>query len=110
MDLQTKEIGNKIVLILSGEVAGLDSIQLSKTFYSYQKSNYDEIIVDLSSVEYLNSNCIGALMYAQVLLKKCNKKIILSAPHNYVKRLFRDCSFDHVFEIVESYESLDTFG
>lgn len=105
MDIKTKTNGKKKVLILSDEISGLDSIKLSKTLESYKTSKYNEIIIDLNNVEYADSSCLGSLIYSQILLNKYNKKIILAAPQKYVSRIFRGCSFNEIFEIVESYES-----
>ena len=104
MELKTKANGKKKILILSEELSGLDSIKLSKAIESYKTSKYDEIIIDLSHLEYADSSCLGVLIYSQILLSKYNKKIILAAPKEYVSRIFRDFSFHEIFEIVESYE------
>lgn len=105
MDIKTKTNGKRKILILSSEITGLDSIKLSRTIESYKTGKYDEIIIDLSNVEYADSSCLGVLIYSQILLSKYNKKIILAAPQKYVSRIFRDFSFNEIFEIVESYES-----
>jgi anti-anti-sigma factor len=105
MELKTKTNGKKKILILSDEVSGLDAIKLSKALESYKTGKCDEIIIDLSNVEYADSSCLGVLIYSQILLSKHNKKIILAAPQKYVSRIFRDFSFNEIFEIVESYES-----
>ena len=105
MDIKTKTNGKKKVLVLSDEISSLDSIKLSKTLESYKTSKYNEIIIDLSNVEYADSSCLGVLIYSQILLNKYNKKIILAAPQEYVSRIFRDFSFSEIFEVVESYES-----
>ena len=104
MRIKTKTLGNKAVIILSGEVVGFDSIKLSKVFRSYQARLYEEIIIDLRKVTFMDSNCLGALIYTQFLLEKYKKRIVLAAKTEYVKELFRDCAFDKVFEIVETYE------
>ena len=94
----------KKVVILYGELTGLDAIELFKILEKFNKEKREEIILDLSNVEYMDSNCLGALIYSQIVLNKNNKKLIISAPRELVATLFRDCSFDNVFEIIESYE------
>lgn len=103
MHIKRKTVGNKKVVIFSGEIIGLDAIRLFTILEEFNKEKYKEIIVDLRNVEYMDSNCLGALIYSQIVLNKNDKKLILSAPSDLVAKLFRDCSFDHVFEIVESY-------
>ena len=104
MQIEIKESQNKNLVILSGELVGVDSVRLSKAFEQFKTSDFDEIIVDLSDVKYMDSNCFGSLIYAQIVLNKSNKKIVLSAPKDVIKRIFRDCTFDQIFEIAESNE------
>lgn len=104
MQIETRVSDNKNLVILSGELAGVDSVGLSKALEQFKTSEFDEIIIDLSRVKYMDSNCFGSLIYAQIVLNKSNKKIVLSAPRAVIKRIFRDCTFDQIFEINDSYE------
>ena len=104
MQIQTTVSGNKNLVILSGELVGVDSVRLSKALEQFKTSDFDEILVDLSEVKYMDSNCFGSLIYAQIVLNKSNKKIVLSAPKDVIKRIFRDCTFDQIFEIADSNE------
>ena len=104
MKIESKTIGNKKVFIPSGEIRGANSVKLSKALEGYKKSRYDEIIVDFHNVEYIDSSCLGSLIYSKILLKKYNKKLALCVPHNHLERIFHDFSFTGSFEIIESYE------
>ena len=104
MNKKIKTDKRKKVLILSGELTGLDAIELFKIMEKFNKENREEIIVDLKNVTYMDSNCMGALIYSQIVLNKNKKKLTLSAPREFVANLFRDCTLDHVFTIIESYE------
>lgn len=103
MKKKLKTIGKKKVLILSGEITGFDAIRLFQILEDFKKDKHKEFIVDLRNVEHMGSNCLGALAYSQIVLNKYNKKLVLSASYGYIKNLFRDCLFDQIFEIVESY-------
>ena len=103
MEKKLKTIGKKKVLILSGEITGFDAIRLFQILEDFKNDKHKEFIVDLRNVEHMDSNCLGALAYSQILLNKHNKKLVLSASYGYIKNLFRDCLFDQIFEIVESY-------
>lgn len=104
MQIKTTIRDNKDVIILSGDLVGVDSVQLSETLSQYKTSKCNEIIIDLRNVKYMDSNCFGSLIYSQILLKKNNKKVVLSAPKDTLKRVFRDCTFDQIFEIIEAFE------
>lgn len=104
MQIETIKSGNKNRVILSGELVGVDSVKLSKTLEGFKESDCNEIVIDLSKVKYMDSNCFGSLIYAQILLNKNNKKIVLSAPKEIIKKIFRDCTFEQIFKIADSYE------
>ena len=104
MQIKTIIRENKDVVILSGELVGVDSLQLSKTLAQYKTSECNEIIIDLRDVKYMDSNCFGSLIYSKILLERNNKKVVLSAPKDDLNRIFRDCTFDQIFETIEAYE------
>jgi len=106
MAVETTTCGNKAVICLSGKIAGTESIQLSRTLQSYRLTDYREVVVDFSNVEFIDSNGLGGLIYSQLLLKKYNKKIVLSAPNDLIRELFKDCNFDQTFEILEPCEAV----
>ncbi len=106
MSLETTACGSKAVICLSGKISGAESIQLSKTLRNYRLTDYNEVVVDFSNVEFIDSNGLGGLIYSQLLLRKYNKKIVLSAPNDLIRELFKDCNFDQTFEILEPCEAV----
>jgi len=104
MKIESKIIGNKIVILPSGEIKGINSIKLSEVLERYRKSRYNQIIVDFRNVAFFDSSCLGSLIYSQVVLNKHNKKLALCVPHNHLERILQDFSFSEAFEIIESYE------
>ena len=79
-------------------------MELSKTLANLNNSEFRNIIIDLSKVEYIDSPGLGGILYAHILLEKNNKEIVLAAPQNYIDKLFRDCTLDRKIKIVHSYE------
>lgn len=102
MKIETRVNGKSNLVILSGDLVGVDSVRLSKALEQFKTSDLNEIVVDLSNVQYIDSNCFGSLLYAQIVLNKSDKKIFLSGPRNTLKKIFRDCTFDQVFTIEET--------
>ncbi len=103
MEKKIKTEGDRKIIILSGEMTGSDFMVLSKVLERYKDDNCKEIIVDLNKVDYINSNSLGVLIYHQILYEKLGKKLFLSGSHDFISKLFRDCSVDQIFEIVEDY-------
>ena len=90
MSVETTACGSKAVIYLSGKISGAESIQLSKTLQNYRLTDYREIVVDFSNVEFIDSNSLGGLIYSQLLLKKYNKRIVLSATNDLIRELFQN--------------------
>ena len=104
MKKKIKSLKNKKIVILYGDIIGLDALKISKIFEKIHNRDCEEIILDLRNVEYIDSNCLGALIYSHILLKKRNINLTLSGPQDYIKTLFRDCSFDQIFKITNAQE------
>ncbi len=101
MKFEMKTEGDTKTFQVIGSLKGVYAVKLSKALEDLQRSTCKNIIIDLSRVEYIDSGGLGGLIYAQILLKKHNKQIILSAPHKCIKKLFRDCHFEEIFQIIE---------
>ena len=102
MQLTAENIDERKIFRLSGEIFGVESIKLLKTLQSYKEAECDNIILDLSNVEFLDSTFLGGLIYSQILFKKHKKTLTICAPYNHVNELLRDISFDNIFEIIET--------
>jgi len=102
MKIKIKEDRNNIFVRVSGDIYSVNGIKLSKTLENLQASKYEKIIVDLSNVGYIDSCGIGGLIYSQKILQKHNKKIVLSAPLDYIRILFRDCAVEKAFEVISN--------
>lgn len=104
MEIRSKIKGDTILLQISGPVKGIHSAKLSEILSTFRNLKYDQIVIDLSKVDYIDSPGLGGLIYAQLLLNKNNKKIVLAAPHEVIQYLFRNCSLDKKFDIVDSFD------
>ena len=104
MEIEIKSKGNTTVVFLSGSIVGEYSLELSKTLAGLCRSEYRNVILDLTKVEYIDSPGLGGILYAHILLEKKHKQIVLAAPRKYVDTLFRDCTIDRKIKIVNSYE------
>ena len=104
MQIETANRENKAIVTLSVELIGVDSAELSKALTQFKSSECKEIIIDLRNVKYMDSNCFGSLIYSKILLEKNGKKVVLSAVKDDLKRIFRGCSLEQIFEITDSYD------
>lgn len=62
------------------------------------------IIVDLSSVEYISSAGLRALLAALKRLKALGGNLVLCSMHPYVKEVFDMTGFSKIFQVCSSSE------
>lgn len=102
MELATEAIEDAQIVRVSGNVEGLDALNLSKALGDLKDSPAKRVILDLAGVKFIDSNGLGGLIASYHLLKKHEKELVLAGPREQVKKLFRDVSFEKVFTLIDS--------
>jgi len=104
MEITSEMKGATVLLRVIGKITGQYSVQLTRILTRLKTGKFENIVLDLSNVDFIDSPGLGALVYTQLLLNKVNKKIILSSLHEDIKYLFEDFALNKHFQIVSSYE------
>jgi anti-anti-sigma factor len=101
MDTAAQSAATRTVT-LCGQIVGLAAVQACKDLEELKDTECSRVVVDLRQVTYMDSCGLGGLMYIKHVLEKQGKKLVLKAPGAKVKELFRDCSIEGAWEIVEA--------
>ncbi len=91
---------NARVIRMEGSLSGATVKDMVAQVESALRSTHSRVVIDLSKVKYVDSLCIGQLMYLDGKAKKLGKPLVLACPPGQVLDLFRDASLDSLFEIV----------
>lgn len=110
--MKIKETKNQDVLILELE-GRLDSTSLGKIEHRLPdliESGEQNILLDFSGLDYINSAGLRVLILAGKQLKKTGGKIVLCSMQDYIKEVFDISGFSSFFRIIANQqEALEAF-
>ena len=90
MEIKNRIYEHTLYVILSGE---LDEHNAYKTRINldeiFSKSNFNQVIIDLSELDFMDSTGIGVLVGRYKKLKDKNIPIFICNPSSHAERLFK---------------------
>ena len=90
MEIKNRIYENTLYVILSGE---LDEHSAYKTRINldeiFSKPNFNQVIIDLSELDFMDSTGIGMLIGRYKKMKVINKKMYVCNPSKHVDRIFK---------------------
>lgn len=104
MEIKNRDILNKKVIYVSGKIFCIDIIRLSKMLEKLLESEYEQIVVDLQGVDYIDSGGLGGLIYLKQIFLKNNKNLLFVVPRDKRGVLFRDCYPEDIFTLIDPSE------
>lgn len=100
MDLQ-----DKLVVTVRGDVDAYNSAKLKEELKKLISStDKKKIVLDMSSVSYLDSAGLGTLVVILKDAKMNGKEFILSSLRESIMKVFRITHLDKIFKIVDTLE------
>ncbi len=94
------------VFKLFGRISGGDAIKLSKKLEAFIKKPHDRVILDLSEIDFIDSNWLGVFVYSFKLYQDNNKDLIFYITPGFVKDIFYNASLQSIATIVESLDDI----
>jgi anti-anti-sigma factor len=104
MKIRIQKTGNAIILEIKGKVESSDAIKINKKLDDFSKGPAERVIIDLTTIEFLDSRWLGAFIYSWKLLKEKNKELIFCIPPGFILDLFINANLDRTFTIVDTIE------
>jgi anti-sigma B factor antagonist len=102
-----REIDAGLVFEITGKVTSTDSLQISKRVQAIAKKRYPKVIIDLTNVEYIDSQWLGIFVYTWKLLHENNKELIFLIPPGFIRNLFMASNLGMVFKVIDSLDALN---
>ncbi|MBD3346776.1 MAG: anti-sigma factor antagonist [Chitinivibrionales bacterium] len=94
------------VLEITGKISSEDAIKISKRLENMAKKPFQQLVIDLSSINYLDSHWLGVFVYSWRLFQENNKELIFCIPPGFVLDLFTNSNLDRSFKIIHSLDSI----
>ena len=90
MKVKSKVYGETLYLLISGELdehsAGYVRSEMDKSF---AENGFNQIIIDLSELEFMDSTGIGVLLGRYNLMKDRNIPIYICNPSKHAEKIFK---------------------
>ena len=108
MELTTSEKNGITVLHLKGKImGGPEATQINDKINQLIDSNNKKIVIDLVSVDWMNSSGLGILIGAVTVLKNSDGVLCLINVSDRIQNLLKITKLNTVFEIYDSLEEAE---
>ena len=102
--LDRKVVQGIAVIDVAGDIDFREMAVIKNAISSLIKKEQTKVVLNLRSVEYINSLSIGVLIGRQQILRRLNGDLKLSGMSIHVRKVFQTVGLDRLFE---DYQSLD---
>ncbi len=112
MKLTDREVGNIVVLELKGKImGGPDASLLHDRLYELIESDKNQIVIDLTGVDWMNSTGLGILISSYTTLRNNNGELKLANVTEKIQSLLTITKLVTVFDSHDSVEdAVKSFG
>jgi len=102
MNIREERYNDAVVCIPEGEINIHTSAELRKTFDKFIKTNTKKLLVDFSSVPYIDSSGLATLIEMLQRLKKIGGNLRISNMADKVKNVFEITKVHKLFAIFDN--------
>ena len=101
----TREVRQDITLFkIEGEVTLHHALQLRRTFDAFAKEGHKKVVVDLSSLDYIDSSGLAALIQLHVATKKIGGVLNFCSLSENAQDVFEMAKLDTLFSTYKTVE------
>jgi anti-sigma B factor antagonist len=104
MVVKEKKVGEAVVLMVDGEINFNTSPDFRKAFLKVIEAKSQKVVVNLSSVAYVDSSGLATLVEAHQKVKSAGGKLKLTNLSAKVKSLFEITKLEKLFDIQPTEE------
>jgi anti-anti-sigma factor len=109
MKIRIQKGATATIFEIKGKVESADAIKINKKLEDFSKGAVPRAIIDLTTIEFLDSRWLGAFIYSWKLLKEKNKELIFCIPPGFILDLFINANLNRTFTIVDTIEQAMDF-
>lgn len=105
LSLSSRSAGDYTVLQVGGEVDVYTAPRLRERLIQLVDGGARRVIVDLTTVEFLDSTGLGVLVGAHKRLRAAGGSLALVCPREPLLKIFRITALDQVFPLFDTVEA-----
>ncbi len=106
LEIKLKKVKDVPVIELIGRAIDVDVEKFSKKLRAVHKKGASRIVIDLSRTNFVDSHCLGIIVYYNTLMQKAGRQLIILNQNRdnrgYVRRLFELTNLDKVLRTIFS--------
>ena len=102
MEINTKKERNTLIISLKGRMDAVTSPEFEKSLKELIEAGENNILINLSGLEYISSAGLRSILTIAKLLKAKEGKILFSGLQGPVKDVFNISGFGSIFKIYDS--------
>jgi anti-sigma B factor antagonist len=110
LSLAAHTVAGRTVLEIGGEIDVYTAPLLRERLIELAAAGSNQVVVDLSRVEFLDSTALGVLAGAHRRLRASAGSLTLVCPHERILKIFRITGLDSVFDIYDSVDAATGAG
>ena len=110
LSLATRSVSGHVVLEIGGEIDVYTAPRLRERLVELVAAGQNQVVVDLSRVDFLDSTGLGVLVGVHRRLRAGGGSLGLVCAHERLLKIFRITGLDTVFDIHSSVEEATTGG
>jgi anti-anti-sigma factor len=99
MDRTEVANGNELKISLTGNFTFSDSKYFNSVLKNISNSTYKKVIIDLSSVDFIDSAALGILLLTRDKCDKTLTSLVVKNPKGQVRQMFDISRFSDLFKI-----------
>ena len=104
MNFETEKIHNIIIVKLQGALEVSIQTLLKEKLQDIAAQNDNDVVLDFSNVEFIDSACLGALVALLKRLREHKGDIKMACLTDDVRSIFQITRLDRVFDLFETKE------
>lgn len=101
MEIRHQQDGNKLTIAIEGVIDALTARDLD-AFLAEHLENADEVVFDLSKLEYTSSAGLRSFLATQQHMDAKDGDMTITGPNQFVREIFSETGFDMLFNIENS--------
>ncbi len=94
------------VFEVEGRISGEDALKISRKLEDFVREPFYEIILDLGSIDFIDSNWLGIFAYCIRIYRERKKRLIFVVKSEFVRGLLLNSNIDRLATIVNSFDAI----
>lgn len=94
------------VFEVDGRISGEDAIRISRKLEDFVREPFREVIIDLSEIDFVDSNWLGVFAHCLRIYRERRKKIYFIVKSEFVRNVLISSNIDKLATVASSFEDI----